>query len=379
MAQQVDFALLKHLNQQAGLRYYAPEVGPSMAYFLNQYLETGDEELIKTLTKFYTKRVPQDGGIEWMEKWQKIRKLNILKSDEDKIKVVGTDKPIADELILTHLSILKGDRKTGIALIDSLDHFKELQFPERPMIWSGKPIWESGKPWTYFFPSPAAYFDELIKYLTENETSIYQEFGKHGKTVANIVRAVNAQNRERTIYQGFKDYVLPLINQGEKVYSNFGYFHIQQSRINSGRSVAAILKEEHANSLSMVSIQGMLIDSKVLKEKKWKKAPPVQIKELTFTGMAYNGYKQSASWDGDSFWERVKGVRILKKVAKTPVTLVDLNQEGSPFKATDHLASFSRGKKKWRLEEGKSTTDFFQYVILMQKSKAIRPLEELEK
>ncbi|WP_216690549.1 hypothetical protein [Hymenobacter siberiensis] len=40
--QELDFALLKHLNQRAGVRTYVAEVDCAKAYYLNEYLRTGD-------------------------------------------------------------------------------------------------------------------------------------------------------------------------------------------------------------------------------------------------------------------------------------------------------------------------------------------------
>ncbi|GAB5523234.1 MAG: hypothetical protein Roseis2KO_11060 [Roseivirga sp.] len=375
--QEVDFTLLKSLHQQAGLKYYAPEVDASMAFFLNQYLVTGDEALLKTLVRFYEKRASQDAGIEWMEKWQKIRDINLQTSDAERIQVLGTDFPISANLTLAHIASFLPEKETH-TIIDSLRYFSGLSYPEQPAIWSGKPILESGKPWSDYFPDPAAdYFDKLFDYIQENPEESSAAFGKNWLEVKRLIETVDRESRETVIFENFQRQIIPLMKQGEKVYANFGYFHIQQGKINGRESVACKLRNSLDKNLSMVSIQGLLAKSSVLKEKKFKKAPPVVIKDLTFTGMAYNGYKHSRSWDGDSFFERAKGIGMLKKAAKSDVILIDLKQKGSPFKNSDYLAAFSRGGKKWKLEEGKNTTDYFQYVIYIQNSNGICPLEEL--
>ncbi len=377
--QEVDFAMLKSLHQQAGLKYYAPEVDPAMAYFLNQYLSNGNEALLKTLVKFYAKRVSQDAGIEWLEKWQKIRELNLSTPEAKRIQVLGTDFPISANLTLAHIASFMPKTKTGNPTIDSLQHFARLSYPEFPSIWSGKPIMDSGKPWSHYFPDPAAdYFDRLFDYIQENPQSASSAFGKHWKDVKRLIEAVDRESREEVIFEGFQREVIPLLKKGEKVYANFGYFHIQQGKINGGESVAYKLRNSLQKDLSMVSIQGLLAKSRVLKEKKYKKAAEVVIKDLTFKGMAYNGFKHSRSWDGDSFFERAKGIGILKKTAKSDVILIDLTKDNSPFKKSDYLAAFSPGGKKWKLEEGKSTTDYFQYVIYIQYSPGICPLEEMD-
>lgn len=377
--QEVDFAMLKSLHEQARLKYYAPEVDPAMAYFLNQYLISGDESLLKTLVKHYQKRVPQDAGIEWLEKWQKIRELNLRTPKDQRIKVLGTDFPISANLTLAYVATFLPKQKTGNPTIDSLQHFSKLSYLERPMIWSGKPIQDSGKPWSDYFPDPARdFFDRLFDYIQENPKEASTAFGQNWKEVKRLIEEVDRESREDVIFEGFQREVIPLLKKGEKVYANFGYFHIQQGRVNGGESVACKLRNSLDKNLSMVSIQGLLAKSRVFKEKKYKKAPEVVIKDLTFTGMAYNGFKHSRSWDGDSFFERAKGIGILKKNAKSDVIMIDLTKNNSPFKQSDFLASFSRGGKKWKLEEGKNTTDYFQYVIYIQNSPGICPLEEMD-
>lgn len=377
--QEVDFVLLKSLHQQAGLKYYAPEVDPSMAFFLNQYLVEGNEDLLKTLVRFYEKRVSQDAGIEWMEKWQKIRQLNLQTAEAERIHVIGTDFPISANLTLAHVADFLPKQKSGIPTIDSLQYFSKLTYPEQPSVWSGKPVIKSGKPWSYYFPDPASsYFDKFFDYIQENPKEASQVFGPNWEQVKRLIETVDRESRETVIFENFQKQVVPLMKKGEKVYANFGYFHIQQGKINGGESVAYRLRNSLDEDLSMVSIQGLLAKSSVLKEKKFKKAPEVVIKDLRFTGMAYNGFKHSRSWDGDSLFERAKGIGMLKKVAKSDVILIDINKENSPFKSSDYLAAFSPGGKKWKLEEGKNTTDYFQYIIYIQNSTGICPLEELD-
>lgn len=379
-AQEVDFALFKKLNQQAGLKYYAPEVGPSFALFLNKYLTTGDEELLKTLVRFYAKRVPQDAGIEWMKKWQKFYEFNRQKKPNEKIHIIGTDAPISPNLTLAHIATLLQEEKTGNPTLDSLQYFKTLSYPDGVAVWSGKPAQESGKPWNYFFPNPGReYLEMLFTHLKEgNQEELSKAFGTNWQEVKWLIELSSKKGRENIIFENFKKLVLPLIDQGEKVYANFGYFHIQQGLINGNESLAYKLKHKLDKNISMVSIQGLLAKSAVFKEKRYKKEGEVIIKDVVFQGMVYNGYKHSRTWDGDSFLERAKGIGILKTTINADATFINLNKDQSPFRNTNYFASFSRGGKKWKLEEGKSTTDYFQYVIFIQNSPSISPLEELE-
>jgi len=74
--QLLDYELLVHLYGK-GIRYYAPEIGYSYAFFLNHYLETGDESYLNyVLEDEVRKSVPQDASLEFKEKWKKLYRFN---------------------------------------------------------------------------------------------------------------------------------------------------------------------------------------------------------------------------------------------------------------------------------------------------------------
>ena len=45
--QELDFVLLKHLNQRAGVRIYVAEVDCAKAYYLNEYKRTGQDSTLR--------------------------------------------------------------------------------------------------------------------------------------------------------------------------------------------------------------------------------------------------------------------------------------------------------------------------------------------
>ena len=94
-------------------------------------------------------------------------------------------------------------------------------------------------------------------------------------------------------------------------------------------------------------------------------------------------YKTSKYWDGDSILERVKGIKMLKRIAKdNDVTFFKLNGRNSPFNESLFFVNHTRyreslfRKGKWETEEGSSTTDYIQYLLFIQNSKSNRPFPE---
>lgn len=70
-----EILLIQSLVNNQGLEYYFPETDFSTANYFQEYIETGDEQLLEELIKEYKKRVPQEGSIEVFDKWKKLRPL----------------------------------------------------------------------------------------------------------------------------------------------------------------------------------------------------------------------------------------------------------------------------------------------------------------
>jgi len=96
--QKIDLALLKHLNNEVGLRYYIAEMDYSLGNKLNTYIHdtTGNEEILIDVVNQMKDRIPQQASEEYFEKWKEIRKFNMTLSDSLKITVVGIDKEYND-------------------------------------------------------------------------------------------------------------------------------------------------------------------------------------------------------------------------------------------------------------------------------------------
>lgn len=364
--QELDFRLLKHLHEH-GIRYYAPEVDPSLAFFLNKYLKSGDNELLRFISFHYRQHVPQDASLQFEEKWKKIYQFNKQLPDDEKITILGFDYPRLKELVLTHLAFLTDDAVSD-PLADSLKQYRNYDFNEY-YVRSGKPYILSGKEPDYFFPSAKTEMYNRIKTEYQDDPKkILSLFGSDSVMVNKLLAQPTTREREAIIFHNFREECEPLLGNGGKIYCNYGYTHVFQEKINGYDYFAKRVKD---SGVKTVSVLGLLQNSNCLKHIQNKKTEKRKIKGYTFQMMEYSGYKTSKRDDGDSFFERVEGMKELRKAAgHDQVVLFNLTAAGSPFRKELCFAKMKRGGKYWRVEKDAVTTDYIQYVILISGSKA---------
>ena len=90
--QDFDFALLKHLNERAGVRYYLAEMDPAQALAVNLWFETGDDTLIGEVFDSWAGEAAQWGNKEFFAKLAKIKALNDTLSADRQIRFAGVDQ-----------------------------------------------------------------------------------------------------------------------------------------------------------------------------------------------------------------------------------------------------------------------------------------------
>ncbi len=89
--QELDFALLKHLNQRAGVRTYVAEVDCAKAYYLNEYLRTGQDSTLRRVFRSWVAGQMQWGNEDFYRKIQRIRALNQALPAARRIRFIGLD------------------------------------------------------------------------------------------------------------------------------------------------------------------------------------------------------------------------------------------------------------------------------------------------
>jgi hypothetical protein len=124
--QEVDFALLRHLNQRAGVRHYLAELDCAQAYYLNEYLRTGNELTLSRVFAGWVRSQAVWGNAEFAEKVRRIRQLNQRLPVRRRICFVGIDGVQDPALVADYLAELgKGLQALPAATAASLDSVQE--------------------------------------------------------------------------------------------------------------------------------------------------------------------------------------------------------------------------------------------------------------
>lgn len=352
--------LLEKLIKKNKIKYYLPETDFGIAYFLNQYLKSGDTILLKDLVKHYGNRVPQEKSIETYYKWKNIKKINDSQLEKNKIEVIGIDLIVTykytSKLLIELFQTEKGkyksyDNLVEMVKIDTTDYSPNYDSYSKNILKTFAADYESDKP---FFQSISKN-QKITDYLMENINLTFKK-----------------RDREKTIYDNYL-----YLNQLYEFKSNpqfvrMGFFHIEKDRENNNPSFFTRLIENNIyKKEEVISIAGFLTRSRVLWDLKYDK------------NKNYIGYTTEGGYGIGDYWkEYFKGINKLKNNRLSNLTLYYLNNENSPYKKnqTDlmEIKLFLKKSNKNHLQ-GKTTTDYFDYALLISNSQANKPIEKLDK
>lgn len=351
--EETEIILLKELITNHNLKYYLPETDYSTARYFQQYIETGDEELLKELVQEYGVMVPQEKSIEVFEKWKTIRPF-FLKNG---VRVIGVDKISSYKFSIKELLSITQENKKWTYL-DSL----KIQSENLNTVWS---IFENQK--------LKALIKDFVEDYEKNE-AIYQSFVNDtfsfNHILKNLKYTYETYAREPFIYENYivlnKKYAL----DSSLHFARFGIFHLMKNKINNGSSFFCMLVEKGIFAPSeLVTIQGFLTKSSVMWNKFDRKG------KATYTTKKGFGI-------GDYWLEYFYKIKDLKKHKLSDITLFKLNGEGTPYSKENEFRLIKvkklLGNSRWHPTKGKSTLDYIDYAILISNSQANRPLKDLE-
>lgn len=92
--QDLDLALLAHLNSRLGVRHYMAEIDPAAAMIFNHALRTGDDAAMLSVFKiWHDEKKSQWGNLDFLDKIRAIRGLNETLPEAQKIYFIGVDGP----------------------------------------------------------------------------------------------------------------------------------------------------------------------------------------------------------------------------------------------------------------------------------------------
>ena len=336
---EVAFWFLKYLNQKVGIKYYLGELGYSRAYFINQYLSTGDENYLNICFK------TSQGGNSYTEEyysfWQNIYNYNQTLAVEDRIEVVGIDATIYGAfLIPLHMKDILPETKEvpsqleeAINDIDSFSNWILEKANEGTLL-------EVGQDDVHDFFISSRW--EVIKTDKNNVVSgylgaeVYNEFLKlieDGEEAIAVDAADNFwQKREETMMNNFAE-IYPQLKPG-KFYGQWGSGHILR---------------KHAQEYSDINLDrfiGEYIDTEI-----------EGLEGKVFS--IYFIYEDCYSHKRGSVSDKDEVLRYYKDFSD-PIVLCRLLGTGSPFADEFYLDEIFNNTS------GGPTIDYFQSVLYLK-------------
>jgi hypothetical protein len=175
--------------------------------------------------------------------------------------------------------------------------------------------------------------------------------------------------RDSSMLLNFKAIVEKRGLQNEKFYGLFGYFHGMQSGTTERNIYPFAAKLKRNNTFSQFQKVQTIVCLPVESE---MYVPP-------FEGMPTPPDQKTGLFNVDGAIALTKGIKDLKALTQpNSLTLFHLDNADSPYKNSQRLAGIKvnlLGDEVLPNNDKQVTTDFFQHVILMRGSQALRPIK----
>lgn len=351
-----ELRLIQSLKKQNAIDYYIPETNFSQAFFFQQYLETGDEKLLKDLVLSFQTIVTQEGTTETFEHWKNLRLLNQSYKDNP-IKVIGFDIINEYQFPIKHI----------------------LHLTENIQNWQFKSdLTEKIKDEKIDFSNRNKEIEQLLKsFINDYETNknIYATQIKDTISFHHILKNIaynfdKKREREKIIFDNYV-YLKDIHHlETKKQFAKYGFFHLEKEREQNYPSFFTRLIEQNIYERNkVITVIGYLNKSEALWDKVYDKQGN------------YQSYTTEKGYGIGDYWkEYFKGIKELKKTKLSDITLFKLNEGNSPYnKGTDLIeVKLLLKKSNGKTLKGKSTTNFIDYAILISNSKSQVPIEEMK-
>jgi len=352
--EEAEIALITSLIENNGLRYYVAETDMGIANFLNEYLLSGDEMLLKDLIIHYGTRVPQERTVEVFEKWKKLKAINDKLPKNRKLTVLGPDP------VVTY----KYNYKLLLSLIkDTKDwhHAEQLQHTVAADTTDFSPYYDS-----FSKRELIAFVDDF-----ESDKSRYSrkiiDTVKFDAVISLLKTSFGKYHREEEIYRNYARLYAMYNLKDVLVYARYGFFHIMKAK--EGKAIPffkRLLDNKLYNNENLVSIMGYFNESEVIWDDK-------------YIDGEYSHSTTSTEGSGDSAGEYFRGIDALKKQKVSGLTLYKLDGRKSPYNlpgCTD-LIEIITPEKSIIDYTGQTTMSFINYALLISNSKASRSIYTL--
>lgn len=355
--QAVDLALLKHLNQRIGVRYYIAEVDPTKAYYINQYLQTGQDSTLRLVFVSWIAETMQWANRDFFRKIQAIRAYNQTIPAKKRIRFVGIDEVQDRQLIARQLTELLENQsiKTDSPRLDSLVTLLRTT-PQK----SDTLAAQVALNWLAQIKNHPV---DYRKWPAETLTELCA-------TLQTLAYRKTIRSREKTIFTTFRDALVRYNLTNEKLYGFWGVAHVWQAPLADGRLKFAGMIQ--ASDLPMkgktVSITCSYVDSFMMVPSQylppfWQEKGKVYSRVDKFNS---NGPMMTVSGTDELIKQSRPNTLTLFKLPGTAAGKAPITATYSPFMPAD---------QRYNFDPARPTTDYFQYIVLIRNSEMTEPME----
>lgn len=328
--QQVDLALLRALNSDAGVHDYLAEVDPVQAAMFNRYLDSGDEASLRRIFDLWTPNA-QWGNTDFEDKVRSIRSFNAGIPITQQVRFTGIDEvqdyPLAVQWIEQQCGC-KASPDTG-QKADSVQQAKS----------------------TLDFLNQARLMD------TVTGAALRQA----------LTKTAMGHNREKTIFESYAWQVKEGSLRDRQAYGMWGLNHGLQDKLANGFTFAGLVKRSKlpaANSL--VTLACLPTDAEMM-------MPAVAAPKFL---RPRDGSNPNMPYSGDGPLVYMAGIQDLRRAVSGPhkTTIFRLDGPGSPYGNGLPLGpGWSPFGSIPMSKPNAVTTDYIQYVVYSDGSRAVRP------
>ncbi|CAM2927422.1 erythromycin esterase family protein [Paenibacillus sediminis] len=340
----VQISMLRYLNEKAGVRYYMSEYPFSVAQMINMYLNTGDEK--------YLPRITDDE----LRLWKWIHDFNGQQPVEKRISFVGMDVEHDPLNGLVYLNLLLEPLQSeGNNIPNGLRPFmKAIRAYAQPQNKQESDRLRKGGEHMLQLVDK-----ELKQHLTLWEKTLDEEtFFRFRMTGENLLNGAYLHTfyttdyprfnseREPMMFNNFKelDKEISKKDRGAKYYGEWGLEHVyQKEHSTDGFKVTKPRIAELINEYG--SFQGKVLS----------------------IGMMYAGSKcfDMVTNKAEDIDQTLQDMTIVGPLHEGDATLYKLNAANSPFASSVKFVD---------RDTGGGTLDYLQYILLILKSPASKPL-----
>lgn len=349
IAQQVDLAMMIHLNQRLGVRWLMAELSPVQAERFNAYLDTGDESFLTPVFEGWQSETAQWGNQQHYDKLIALREYNQSQPEERQIRYFGVD------LIREHQ---QQDAVQWLArLLADVPEDAPAEIADLKSAVSGsfdvdglRPALEAALPMLAESSALEREDSERVRYIARNLLASLDGAGRYDVIPDNI----------RTMVEEFG------IGDDEPIYGFWGLFHVMKARVNETAEPLALRLQNSdlpfADAIGAVS----MVYSNSSQNMPSQALPSFLQDDGPFTEFTMS--------QDNPYLSYLYGIGDLTRMTDAPASLFSPFEPGSPYIGSDRLRTQS-GLLTYvfRFELEDSAESAVDQVILINGSDALTP------